>query len=420
MEYVDKVLVAVQPYIDIVQPYVDSAIPVIVENYVGLIVGFFVLYLTYNFFFKKNDRVAYINAIGVANGPHPHSFKRQCDFDCKMGSAKQAEFIRRLAPKMGIEQKHLICEYEEVYGTKEGVDIPALRRHELWKTGIFPLAVKAAENALAKWNGDKKSITHVISHSCTGWTAPGISVHLINALELKSNTQRIECNFMGCFGGFTLMKTAKALVESNPNAVVLCVAAESCTTQRDGLQVPEGVDLQPADKMRILQNMLFADGSGAIIVSSKRETGALELELDGSEIVPGTQETMTWNPHTPNHSLTHYEMTVLRTLPDTLRINFKNMMWRLMTSGYLNFSYAIHPGGKKIVKFCESALRKAGLEPYGIDTAYEVLKENGNMSSCSIYYVLQKLQNLNLPQKRILSVGFGPGLTLEYAVLKRV
>jgi len=53
MEYVEKIQVVAQPYIKIVQPYVDLAIPIIVENYVGLLVGFLVLYLTYNFFFQK-------------------------------------------------------------------------------------------------------------------------------------------------------------------------------------------------------------------------------------------------------------------------------------------------------------------------------------------------------------------------------
>eukprot|EP00494_Astrolonche_serrata_P033103 UN33372 len=319
---------------------------------------------------------------------------------------------------MGIENKHLTFRLEKVFGKE--LNISHLERHRLWKEGIFEMAERAANNAIENWGGNKSKITHVLTHSCTGWTAPGTSVHLINVLNLPSSTQRIECNFMGCFGGFTLMKTAKALVESNSNNVVLCVCAESCFLQRDAITCPKDTDLTQDMKMRILQNLLFSDGAGGIIVSSQKTDGAFQLELDGSEIVPGTQKTMTWNPHTESHAMTHFQMTVLRTLPETLKVNFKNMMWRLMSSGYVNFCYAVHPGGKKIVKFCETALKKAGLTPHGIDTSYEVLKENGNMSSCSIYYVLDKIKRRNLPQKRVLAVGFGPGLTLEYAVLNRV
>eukprot|EP00494_Astrolonche_serrata_P022378 UN22635 len=125
-----------------------------------------------------------------------------------------------------------------------------------------------------------------------------MSVHLINYLNLPSSTQRIECNFMGCFGGFTLMKLAKGLVESNPDAVALCVAAECCLTQWDKVPMTADEELTANQKMRVIQVLLFGDGASGIIVSSEPVENSFEMILDGSEIVPGTQGTMTWNPLT--------------------------------------------------------------------------------------------------------------------------
>eukprot|EP00494_Astrolonche_serrata_P022377 UN22634 len=125
-----------------------------------------------------------------------------------------------------------------------------------------------------------------------------MSVHLINYLNLPSSTQRIECNFMGCFGGFTLMKLAKGLVESNPDAVVLCIAAECCLTQWDQVPMTADEELSDNQKMRVIQVLLFGDGASGIIVSSEPVQNSFEMILDGSEIVPGTQGTMTWNPLT--------------------------------------------------------------------------------------------------------------------------
>eukprot|EP00493_Phyllostaurus_siculus_P017530 UN17800 len=85
-------------------------------------------------------------------------------------------------------------------------------------------------------------------------------------------------------------------------------------------------ELTDNQKMRVIQVLLFGDGASGIIVSSEAVQNSFEMILDGSEIVPGTQGTMTWDPLTHfdrEHDLTHYQMTVLKTLPDTLKINFK-------------------------------------------------------------------------------------------------
>ena len=55
------------------------------------------------------------------------------------------------------------------------------------------------------------------------------------------------------------------------------------------------------------------------------------------------------------------------------------------------------------------------------DAAYHVLKNYGNMSSPTVLFVLKEvLRKLNATNngERILSMAFGPGLTLECMVLK--
>lgn len=392
----------------------------------GVVVAAIIVFVTYCMFFrKKKDRKAYINGLGIAYAKLAVPLTTQANYHKRQTKNKlYHEFVDRLVPKMGIATKRVDRDYFTLYDKDK--NLAGYTRHTMWCESAFRLVEEAADATIKNWGGDKNRITHIITHSCTGWVAPGPSVHLINYLGLPSSTQRLECNFMGCFGGFTLMKMAKGLVESDPNNVVLAVAVECCLTQMDQVKIPDEGPVSDTIKMRTIQDMLFGDGSSGIIVSSDSDSkNSFEMILDGSEIVPGTQKTMTWAPHSHfdvcrEHNSQHYQMTVLRTLPDTLKINFKNMMFRLLHEGRYDFMYAIHPGGNKIIKFCENALKKAGLVPHQIDTAYDVLKECGNLSSCTFFYVLDKIMARKTKQKDVLCVGFGPGLTLEYAVLKRV
>ena len=80
--------------------------------------------------------------------------------------------------------------------------------------------------------------------------------------------------------------------------------------------------------------------------------------------------------------------------------------------------YAIHPGGKKIL---EVIGRTLNLEREKLEPAYHVLKNYGNMSSPTVLFVLKKIIDQLTSRhggERILSVAFGPGLTLESTVLR--
>jgi len=73
-----------------------------------------------------------------------------------------------------------------------------------------------------------------------------------------------------------------------------------------------------------------------------------------------------------------------------------------------------------------------GITPFDNRYAYEVLRQNGNMSSATVLFVLKEVWNArknpdlteevqqNNRPANILSCAFGPGLTLEAMVLEAV
>ena len=78
--------------------------------------------------------------------------------------------------------------------------------------------------------------------------------------------------------------------------------------------------------------------------------------------------------------------------------------------------WGIHPGGRSILDKVESRL---GLTEEQLVPAREILRNYGNMSSATILFVHQELlrEPAAAPEESICALAFGPGLTLELALL---
>jgi predicted naringenin-chalcone synthase len=75
-------------------------------------------------------------------------------------------------------------------------------------------------------------------------------------------------------------------------------------------------------------------------------------------------------------------------------------------------SWAVHPGGPKILTAVEQAL---GLDRNATAVSWEVLAECGNMSSATILFLIDRLRKRNAARPCV-ALGFGPGLTAEAAL----
>jgi predicted naringenin-chalcone synthase len=86
--------------------------------------------------------------------------------------------------------------------------------------------------------------------------------------------------------------------------------------------------------------------------------------------------------------------------------------------------WAVHPGGRAILDKVETGL---ALEPELLASSRDVLRERGNMSSATVLFVLERL---TLPPSEgsvdrrarsgdtVAAVAFGPGLTVDSALLR--
>lgn len=295
----------------------------------------------------------------------------------------------------------------DFWGSEFPKKIPGMaQRNELYKLEAPKLALEAAKKAIIEWGGDPKSLTHIISVSCTGMIAPGIEFDLMRELDLNPSTQRLGINFMGCFGAFKGLSVAHSFAKEDPNHRILVVCTELCSLH---FQVEQTTD-------NMLANSLFADGAAAVIVGGNlkpTEKALWQIRNKKSLGLESTAEKMKWEAG--DHG---FIMKLSHTVPVLLGRQIGSFVHSLIDHdfSYTDCDWAIHPGGKSIIQVIEKALK---LEDGLTKASWETLANFGNMSSATFLFVLRNLLDQNSTRKWTLGVGFGPGLSVEGILLSR-
>ena len=263
-----------------------------------------------------------------------------------------------------------------------------------------PLAIDAARQALAAARVAAARITHLITVSCTGFAAPGVDVALIGALALRPTVLRTHIGFMGCHGAINGLRVAQAFA-ADPAATVLLAAVELCS-----LHYCYG----PAAPDKLVANALFADGAAALV--GRHGDGAWRVDATASCLFPDSERAMAWTVGDQG-----FEMTLSKLVPKAIAARLRPWMDAWLAERNLSVeqigSWAIHPGGPKILAAAEDAL---GLPPAATAAARAVFAELGNMSSPTVLFIIDRLRRADAPRPCV-ALGFGPGLVAEAALL---
>ena len=335
-----------------------------------------------------------------------------------IGSEREQRLIRALYRKSGIDKRHsVVTDFDSESGDaffqrdNDGrlVEPGTARRNEIFRTAAGPLVVAAARRAIANCRGiETADITHVITVSCTGFYNPGPDYQLVTELGLPHGTQRYHLGFMGCYAAFPALRMAKQFCLADPNAVVLVVALELCSLH---LQLGSGED-------SLLANSLFADGAAAALVSARQPaTGQPCFKLGNfhSTLIPSGKEDMAWSIGDRG-----FDIALSSYVPKIIGANVSTILDEIRaTEGDLadqNDIWAIHPGGKAIVDKVQQSL---DLAPEKVAASRQTLREFGNMSSATVLFVLRRILDQAANERRkVYAMAFGPGLTVEMAILE--
>jgi predicted naringenin-chalcone synthase len=316
--------------------------------------------------------------------------------------------MRFLYQQSGIQQRYsVIPDYSnkihewKFYPQSENLEpFPSLeQRMTVYNKQAPLLSVDAIRDCLNHAH-HPKNITHLITVSCTGMSAPGLDLQVMELMDFQKNIFRTSVNFMGCYAAIHALKIADALCKADREAKVLIVCTELCTLH---FQRESSMD-------NITSSLLFGDGSSAVlVVADEHEGEGLHLSGFYSEVIPKGKRDMAWELSSQG-----FLMTLSGYVSELIEEDFNSILTKALAKENCTVDnvsdWCIHPGGKRILQAIHKSL---GLANGQLTHSYNVLKDFGNLSSATILFVLKKILQEKKEIKKLVGAAFGPGLTIE-------
>jgi predicted naringenin-chalcone synthase len=280
-------------------------------------------------------------------------------------------------------------------------------RNDLYFETARSLAGGIIKRALDDAGLSPTGVDHFIVVSCTGLDTPGLDIMLAGELGMRSDLRRSALVGMGCYAGLTGVDRAMLELAARPRNHTLILALEFTTIHfQHGSQIKN-----------MVAGAIFGDGlAAAVIGPSSPENGRPHILDTMTYCDYNTQDLM--GVHLSDKGFQIHLATrapkVLRALVPDLVTNFLNQAG--LTLADIKF-WGIHPGGAKIIDYVGQAL---GLKPEDLRYSRKVLRQYGNMSSVTIFFVLDQIIRQGRPQPGdyALLLAFGPGLTIELCLIQ--
>ncbi len=361
----------------------------------------------------QKNKAVYLHGIGKAVPPFSILQEDAARAAVKLCAPKESRKVKMFYELTRIQKRGSVilekdCEGEEpvqnffnVRSSQEDFGPGTKARMKYFIDKAPGLALSASAGALENSHTRVEEIAELVTVSCTGFYAPGFDVHLMKHLPLSPETGRTHIGFMGCHAMFNALRAGSALAKAAGEKKVLLCSVELCS-----------LHFSYADRLdHALSNALFADGAAAAVLSTAPAPGAWQLLRNGSCVFPQTEELMQW--HVGNHGFT---MVLSEKIPAALAKNLKPWLESWLDESKLGLSdirsWAIHPGGPRILDAIEHGLN---LAPSALNASRHILTHNGNMSSATILFILDRLIKEKAPTPCV-ALAFGPGLTVEAAL----
>lgn len=270
-------------------------------------------------------------------------------------------------------------------------------------------SIQAIEHCVLSAQINKDEITDIIFISTTGLATPGLDALIINKMRLGEHVNRMAIFGLGCGGGVAGYAKANTLAIANPDAIVLLVAVELCslTFLRNDYS-----------KSNFIGSSLFADGVAACLIRGDNRAIKTKKEItflaSQSKLYYDSLDVMGWEFQNEG-----FKVLFSSDIPTIIHKNINHDVTSFLEKHHLLLSdiknFIFHPGGKKILTAYEEALE---VEGDFLKNTREVMNDNGNMSSATVLYVLERFFSQGFKNGYGLMVSMGPGFSCEMVLLQ--
>jgi alpha-pyrone synthase len=261
-------------------------------------------------------------------------------------------------------------------------------RMQMFEKYAFSLANEVAKRALLAASDEsaivkiEDQIGLIVFVTSTGFVAPGVDTQLIESLGLRRDIARIPVNFMGCAAAMTGFRVCGDHVRANPHSKALMVCLELSSVNA----------VFKDDLNDIIIHSLFGDGCGSAIIGAVSADklhgcGKFVIKDNFSHLVKDTKDGITLG--VKDDGIT---CLLSKYLPDYIEDGVGTIVKDFLATHQMTKSdidlWAVHPGGRKIIERSQLSL---GLDDKQVADSWEILREYGNMLSCSILFVMERM-----------------------------
>ena len=298
----------------------------------------------------------------------------------------------------GIDGRHLHLAH--VPSRPETID----ERSARFADGSVRLGVEAAERCLARAGLEVSDVDFLVTTTCTGRLVPSLDAHLIGALGLRTDVQRVHVGDTGCGSAMVVLQQAWNYLRAFPERRALAVSVELCSTT---YYLDDEAETAVA-------NAIFADGAAAVLLTASG---------DGPEILG--HRTLIRPEYLDRMGFTSPGgLYRIRLSPEVRRIApavMEELAGDILKDHGISKEdvrfWVLHSAGRRVIENAQALLRLSDA-----DLAYsrDVLRRYGNLSSATVLFVLETVLRTGQPQPGDigLMVALGPGFAAEGALLR--
>ena len=265
------------------------------------------------------------------------------------------------------------------------------------------LSAQAVTLALERAGVSAAEVSALVVNTCTGYICPGISIYLMERLGLARNTGVYDLVGSGCGGALPNLQLAESLQKTR-GGIVVSVSVEICSS----------VFQMDNDLSLILSNALFADGASAAVLWDRPQ--GFELVASAGRYVPEQREDIRFV-----HKRGELHNQLSTRLPGLVKRAAAEVVSGLLAARGLASRdighWALHTGGEKIVNAVRDGI---GIPEKQMRATRRVLEEYGNMSSPTVWFVLEELIDAGIAAGDLcLLLAYGAGLSAHSFLLRK-
>jgi predicted naringenin-chalcone synthase len=306
--------------------------------------------------------------------------------------------VKQIFLNGGIESRYLAI-LSDNFGPENTAD----DLHEVFQKYSVELGSQAAREAMCQAGLGPADIDLIVVATSTGYLCPGLSARLASELNLQRNLRRSDLVGMGCAGAMPALQRASDFVRAYPQKRALLVTVEVCSACWFVDQTMETV----------VGNAICADGAAAAVVATCDSPGprleSFETLLDVSFIDSvGFSFEMGKNRIVLSGHLRHSVGPIVKQAVD-------NLLTREGLTIPSIDHWVVHAGGRRVLDGIDAAL---GFSCCELRHSRDILRTNGNMSSPTVLFALQRTLEHVQPGATGVMIALGPGLAAEIALLR--